>query len=177
MEPLLLAETFAKHIEKFRTARRSTVNRYLLSVLEACNEVIVSPNPASASSKLAHETLKSFYERASSVIGSELPRDELTRLMNALASARIYAWVRILKECQPSEFLALFSSREDADREIDLEAVRAPGAGIPTSLVFALRHALSDRSEISVTRLRALERLCLRRVADLHELCSTRAPA
>lgn len=81
-----------------RERRRSEVAWFLRETDSLCEGLVRSPDLSADETLLLHEKLKVLYDQASSVLGGQLREPDLGVVLKALASARMYYWVRVLDQ-------------------------------------------------------------------------------
>ncbi|MEW6323074.1 MAG: hypothetical protein AB1635_18545 [Acidobacteriota bacterium] len=143
-------------------SRRGDVGAFLEKVHADCQALAAWSGTPDDESRLIQERLRAFYAVFSGLIGPDVPPTDREIVAHAIASARIYYWVRVLDG----------RSNEELDR---LLLSRAGPRGAATTSLGVVERALAavTGSPYSVSAEQALDDLrqaCLRDFAALDAL-------
>lgn len=164
-----LCDRVARWLESASRHRTQATAEYLDVIQLACEGLLDLPPGVTDQSRLLQERVRALYGDAALVLAPRLSSQDLRHVMNALGSARIYYWIRVL-DVDGAEGIG---SREELDRLI----VRRGGpVGKATSSLSAVDRALLAmcpdewRSREDRWSLDGLRAACLRDFGMLHSL-------
>jgi hypothetical protein len=168
MDPLAVLDRLNTWRRQWNDARESMVRTTLALALDSCRALISIEDIKSDSAVLLHERVKSLYQGASGVLSGRLQPEDLEIVIDALASARMYYWIRFLNGQAGDELEMLIRRRSKAY------------GGLPSSLgmvYLAIRAVVpqshpADVPDLSEESLTTLKEGCLADVARLEVVVS-----
>ncbi len=96
VDPIAVLDRLNAWRLEWHAARESMVRTTLALALDSCHALINIEDIKSDSAVLLHERVKSLYQGVSGVLGGRLQPEDLEIVVDALASARMYYWIRFL---------------------------------------------------------------------------------
>lgn len=154
MDPLEVLDKLNTWRRDWQEARDSRVRNTLRLSRDACYALVEISDVRSDTAVLLHERVKSLYQGAASVLGARLQNEDLEIVMLALASARMYYWIRFLNGSTSDELESLIRRRlkiygaipsslgavEFAFNQLAPNAKWMDGSGVTTEALDVLRH-------------------------------------
>jgi hypothetical protein len=98
--------------QELRDKHQALLQRTLRLATDACNALVQIDDIRSDAAVLLHERVKSLYKYAPTVLNGRVLPEHIETLMEALASARIYYWIRFLKGASGDELETLICHRQ-----------------------------------------------------------------
>ena len=151
---------------KWEAAKEGVRKDVLRITLESCRALTSIDDISSDKGILLQEKVRTLYRNVTSILDGRLKAEEIETVINALASARIYYWIRFYEMNQPvpiEEVYALIRRRGYINR-----------GGSSRVVEEALCAMCPDEMRITTpdNPLEALRRACIRDFAELEVLAS-----
>lgn len=163
VDPVNVIKQLNEWRREWNEARDKRVHPTLRVALDACHALVALDEVRSDTGVLLHERVKSLYHGASSILGGRLQPEDLEVVIKALASARMYYWIRYLNGGSSDELEQLIRRRSGEY----WDSPRSLGALYRAIKAVAPDAAVEDTSDVDARNLALLRDGCLADFARL----------
>lgn len=99
-----LYDRISDWLDSRRRHKAEATDSYLGIIEQACEQLVNLSPDITDGSRLLQERVRALYADAGMVLGARLESSDLALVMRALASARIFYWIRVLSVNYTDEF-------------------------------------------------------------------------